>query len=116
MAPTELYALDSQLSTLNYRVGEPNFAAMCPAREVLNTVVQSSIQLPQLGLPLFPRLFILAEFRIRQIGALEKKAASLIFDGTIEHFLQRSIGFLRHSREAVVRCGINTDREWHTNM
>jgi hypothetical protein len=70
------------------KIGKPNFATVRIRHVVLNAVAQSNVQLPQLGLPRFPRFFILAEPRIRQISAFEEQTASFIFDGLSEHFLQ----------------------------
>jgi hypothetical protein len=97
-------------------ISEPDFATAWFGHQVLETVTQRGIQLPQLGLPCLPCFFILAEFCVSEIGALEEETAPLVFDGLIEHLLQGRVGLFRHLREALVRCGADTDRCWHTNL
>src|SRR5437899_2458140 len=69
-------------------ISEPDFATAGFGHQGLDTITQSSIQLPQLGLPCLPRLLILAQLRVSEIGPLEEQTAALVFDGLIEHFLQ----------------------------
>jgi hypothetical protein len=72
--------------------------------------------MPQLGSPRFPSLFVLPKFRVRLVGLLKEQAAPLVFNRSIEHFLERPVGLFRHLREAPVRCGTDTDCCCHTNV
>jgi len=97
-------------------ISPPDFATAGFGHQSLDTITQSGIQLPQFGLPCLPRLLIPAEFVVSQISPLEEQTAPLVFDGPIKHFLQGRIGLFRHLREALVRCGADTNRCWHTNL
>jgi hypothetical protein len=72
--------------------------------------------MPQLGSPRFPSFFVLPKFRVRLVGLLKEQPAPLVFNRSIEHFLERTVGLFRHLREAPVRCGTDADCWCHTNV
>src|SRR6266446_10331888 len=72
--------------------------------------------MPQLGSPRFPSFFVLPKFRVRLVGLLKEQAAPLVFNRSIEHFLERTVSLFRHLREAPVRCGTDADCCCHTNV
>ena len=82
----------------------------------LDAVAQCLIELPQLSPPRVPGFFVLAQFCVSAVGALEEQMTTLVLDRLVEHLLQRGIGFTRHLGETRVRGRANAYRRWHTKL
>src|ERR1700720_3772807 len=97
-------------------ISEPDFAAAGFGHCSLDTVAQRGIQLPKLGLPGPPGLFVLAQFCIGEVGPLEEEASPLLLDSFVEHLLHGRVRLFGHLSEALVRCWADANGCWHTNL